>query len=189
MTALSTERLDAIERLAAQDYHAVHSDDVDALIAEVRRLRAAAGTATCHDCGGRSDDTDDSVGDLISCDLCDPGSMVCVDCMHRLDERGEAEGSGGIRACGGCYSDACFRDADERARSFESALRALVDALPKCDDESGQCTAPATRRQGRESEAYCDAHAAAIWTAETPPHEYAAPLRAAIVLLETKETT
>ncbi len=57
MTALSTERLDAIERLAAQDYHAVHSDDVDALIAEVRRLRATLGDiATCLSEPKRNDD-------------------------------------------------------------------------------------------------------------------------------------
>jgi hypothetical protein len=54
-------------------------------------------------------------------------------------------------------------------------LRALVDALPRCDN----CPAPATRARRRGEGRWCDGHA----PEGCPEYPRAAPLRAALALL------
>ena len=55
------------------------------------------------------------------------------------------------------------------------ALRALVDALPRC----GSCSAPATRAWRRGEDRWCDEHA----PEGCPEYPRAVPLRAALALL------
>jgi hypothetical protein len=64
---------------------------------------------------------------------------------------------------------------------LRSALRDLVDALPRCDE----CLAPATHHDCSNAELYCDDHIPAGRHDHAQP--YAAPLRNALALLaETK---
>ncbi len=74
-------------------------------------------------------------------------------------------------------------DAIAERDAYREALRALVEALPRCVSGSG-CTATATRyTTNGDSIAWCDDHGC------EPPlkhddAEYAAPLRAALTMLK-----
>ncbi len=76
--------------------------------------------ASCHGCGGRSDDTDDSVGDLVQCEWCEPTRMLCDNCAHDFDED---EGSGGVlHGCGECAAKADVRARDAELARYKAAL-------------------------------------------------------------------
>lgn len=77
------------------------------------------------------------------------------------------------------------RAIDWRARCLaaEAKARALVDALPKCDE----CGEPATRAWGRGGARYCDVHGKDIHgraaCVDVPEYPRAAPLRALVAIL------
>lgn len=93
----------------------------DAELAEVEAL------ATCHGCGGVSDDSDDSVGDLVPCEWCEPTRMLCSDCAHDFDD--EPEHGTTLNGCGECWERSRAVMAEERVAVLERALRDLVGAL------------------------------------------------------------
>lgn len=65
---------------------------------------------------------------------------------------------------------------------LEKAARALVEALPRCDDldnERCRCTRPATKAYGRGTTRYCDEHA----PIDCPDYPRAAVLRELLAVL------
>ncbi len=74
---------------------------------------------------------------------------------------------------------------------LRSVLTALVEALPKCDGNLGDCDAPATRTFGRGGVRYCDEHGSGdpecAESNDAPEYARTVPMRAAIALLETGE--
>ena len=74
----------------------------------------------CHGCGGRSDDTDDSVGDLVACDWCEPTRMLCHNCAHSFDE--EPEHGTTLNSCGECAAKAEIADMRESMARLRAAL-------------------------------------------------------------------